>query len=305
MVLARDLGSVGLILLFGSLAISPLMLLIFRRRVMGGGFWRNLVRMVRDYWGHVLIFGVLYLQKNYVDALNDPVRGVFGDFTFLLARLEGDLVLHIQQALEHTWLTAALNFNYLFAYIFITYFSMILAAYDDDRELASKLVLNVLIIYLLAVPFYVFFNIQITSDFIPQMRSLLYHSSSSYLAFFTAADPLDNAWPSLHIAIPYGFFLLLYWTMRDRGHRFSTWGYNRYLALVGIELVIFAFSILYLGIHWILDIPGGLLIGYTGALIVEEVHEEVFDRIYGTGDWIATRVRGLWRALSDATGIRR
>ncbi|MDX1610738.1 MAG: phosphatase PAP2 family protein [Candidatus Thermoplasmatota archaeon] len=295
--MAAGIGSIGLWLLLSSLALSPLMILVFRPYTRGGGFLLNLRRIFQGYWAYFALFGVLYLWKGYVDQLNDPIRGIFGDFTFLIHRLEGDLVFHIQAAFQHPWLTAVLNFNYLFGYIFLTYFSAILAAYAGDRKLTGKVILNVLTIYLLAVPFYVFFNVQITSDYIPAMKSLLYHSSSAYLQFFTAADPLDNAWPSLHIAIPYGLFLLFYWTIRERGEALATTGYKRYIYLIGAQVLIFTFSILYLGIHWILDIPGGLLIGYTGALIVEEVHEDVLTWL----DKLIASTGRLASGLRDAT----
>lgn len=298
------IDSIGFALLLGSLAISPLMILIFRPREMGDGFWANLFRMLRDYWIHLALFGAIYLLKGYVDSLNDPVRGVFGDFTGVLYTLEGDLVLIVQQAFQHPWLTAVLNFNYLFGYIFLTYFSFILMAYADDRELAGKMVLNVFVIYLLATPFYTFFNVQITSDYIPAMKALLYHSSADYLGFFTAADPFDNAWPSLHIAIPYGFFLLMFWTMRRRGHTIETWGYRRYLWVVIAEICIFTFSILYLGIHWILDVPGGLLVGYLGALIVEEIHGPTFEALERWADQAGSAIQRSWASVRSRFGER-
>ncbi len=291
--------SIGRLLLVISLAISPLMIVWLRPWRVGDGFRASLERILRGYWPHILLFGVVYVTKNYVDTLNDPIRGVFGDFTFLLYTLEGDAVLWVQEVFQHPWLTAGLNVNYLFGYIFLTYFSFILAAYAKDRPLANRMVLNVLVIYLLSIPFYVFFNVQITSDYIPGMESLLYHSSSDFLAFFAAVDPLDNAWPSLHMGIPFGFFVLLWWRMRRTGHTLATFPYRRYLAVIGIEMVVFAFSILYLGIHWILDIPGGLLIGYLGAIIVDEIEPVAFGAVEEArrrGRELLAEARAWWEA---------
>ena len=287
-------GSIGVALLYGSLGVSPLALLVFRPRVMGGGLLGNAWRMFQDYWFHFLLFLIIFWEKNFVDSLNDPLRGLFGDFTSLIHAIEGDAVLWIQRTFEHPWLTAVLNFNYLFAYIFINYFCVILTAYANDRELANRVALNYFVVYVLSIPFYIFFNVQITSDYIPGMKALLYHSGPAYFAFFSAADPLDNAFPSLHIGIPYGLFLLMFWTMKRRGRTLTNWSYRAFMWVVIAELFVFSFSILYLGIHWITDIPGGLLIGLLGAVITEEIHAAFFGSVYTPTGRITGRVRAAW-----------
>lgn len=270
--------SIGLWMLILGLAVSPLALLVLYpyRRGEGLGAFQ---RILSDYGPHIGVFVVLYAMKNFVDTLNDPVLGVLGDFTYLVYAIEGDLVLWIQQTFQHPALTWILNANYLFGYIFLTYFSFIIAAYADDRELANKMVLSILVVYLLATPFYVFFNVRVTGDYVAGMDSLLYHSSATYFSFFSAIDPLDNAWPSLHIAIPFAFATILWWTRIQRNRSWSQFPYRRYLWLVAVQLAVFMFSILYLGIHWIIDIPGGLWIGYLGAVVTEEIHRPVFERL--------------------------
>lgn len=173
-------------------------------------------------------------------------------------------------------LTDVLTVDYLLGFMFISYVSLVLAAYADDRALANQTILVIVVLYLLAIPSYLFFNIEVTSHYIPGMEGLLYPSSADYLAFFAAGDPLENAWPSLHIGIPWAFVLLFWWRIRDPAGPGWRTGYRRYVAFLVLQTLIFAFGILYLGIHWVLDIAGGFLIGYLGALITVGIHEKVF-----------------------------
>ena len=62
----------------------------------------------------------------------------------------------------------------------------------DDRDMTDKVTLNYLLIYALAVPYYLFFNVEVTSSWIPGMESLLYHEGW-YSVFYATHDPLDNA----------------------------------------------------------------------------------------------------------------
>ncbi len=289
--------SLGSVVFYSVLAATPLGLWLFADRRWGGGFWRNAGRIIKDYRWHMGLFLFIMVEKNWVDSLNDPIRGVFGDKTWLIYAIEGDATYLIQRTLEHPNLTAALDFHYLWAYVFLNYFTVILWAYLDDRELANLAALNYSVIYVLSIPFYIFFNVQITSDYIPGMKSLLYHSSPGFLDFFVRADPLDNAFPSLHMGIPFGLILVTWWTMRKRGYTLRNWPNRSYLWFMIINTAIFGFSILYLGIHWLTDIPGGLFVGLMGAVIADEYHEDFFDFCHRTEKRVAGGVQGLWNWL--------
>lgn len=286
-------AEVGRIVFWSVIASTPLALLLFAARPWGGGFLANLRRMATDYRWHIALFLVILVEKNWVDSLNDPIRGVFGDKTWLIWEIEGDLTLRLQRALEHDWLTSFLNVHYLWGYVFLNYFTVMLWAYRDDRELANLAALNYSLIYVLAIPFYIFFNVEVTSDYIPGMQALLYHAGPGFYSFFTAHDPLDNAWPSLHIAIPFGLILVTWWTMRRRGYTLRDWEHRRYLVFIIANTVVFAFSILYLGIHWATDIPGGMLIGLLGAIIADEWHKEFFALCHKTEAAVVKAVKAV------------
>ncbi len=291
--MAQEFWSLGLLLVLLLLVLAPPAILLFRPKRMPGTLLETAKRLVQDYWVHFALFGVIQTLKTYVDSLNDPIRGLLGNFTFLIHTLEGDLVIWIQQTFQHPVLTELLNFNYLFGFMLLSFLSVMIAAYADDREVANQMILVLLVLYILTLPIYVFFNVQVTSDYLPGMKSLLYHSRESYFTFFATADPLDNAWPSLHIGIPYAYVLVLWWTLRDRGIRPLASGYAPFLYFAMAQLAVYSFSVLYLGVHWVLDIPGGLLMGYLGAMITKEIHRDAFSVI----DRFARRIN---QALSSA-----
>lgn len=136
--------------------------------------------------------------------------------------------------------------------------------------MTDKVTLNYLLIYGIAVPYYLFFNVEVTSSWIPEMKALLYHDGF-YSVFYVSHDPLDNAVPSLHVAIPFGILLLNWMHCRERGIKMKEWTHYRYHLFILANTVLFIFTILYLGIHWFVDIPLGMLVGGIGALFIHQV----------------------------------
>jgi hypothetical protein len=102
------------------------------------------------------------------------------------------------------------------------------------------------------------------------MDALLYHEGW-YSVFYASHDPLDNSVPSLHVAIPFGIILLNWLHVREQGGTMKEWKHYRYHVFVCINTLLFIFTILYLGIHWIIDIPLGMLVGAVGALFIHHL----------------------------------
>ncbi len=219
------------------------------------------------YYLHAVGYLVIIKWKGITDDLNEPIKVVTGHWTGFVHGIEGNTVLWIQDAFASPTLTAVLNFHYLFIYLFLIYVTTVFYGYVGERDLTDKVTMNYLLIYALAVPYYLFFNVEVTSSWIPGMEPLLYHDGL-YSTFYINNDPLDNAVPSLHIAIPFGIILLNILHVRDQGIRMKDWVHRGYHRFVVYNTLIFGFTILYLGIHWIIDIPLGMLIGGMGALFI-------------------------------------
>ena len=223
---------------------------------------------------HILAYVVIIKFKKWTDELNEPLKARTGDYTYIVDALEGDFTLWFQRAFETRWLTEFLNFHYLFVYLFMIYVSTLYYIYSRDRDMADKMTLNYILIYVIAVPWYLFFNVEVTSSYIPGMKALLYHDAF-YTEFFLSHDPLDNSVPSLHIAIPFAMVLLNWLHVRQHGIRLRDWRHWPFHVFLCVNLAIFCFSILYLGIHWAVDIPAGAAIGGMGALFIHYLHPKL------------------------------
>ncbi len=224
----------------------------------------------KRYYLHALGYLVIIRWKGITDLLNEPIKSKVGHWTDLVYAIEGDFTKHIQDFFLNDTLTAVLNFHYLFIYLFLIYVTTVYFAYTGDRDMTDKVTLNYLLIYALAVPYYLFFNVEVTSSWIPGMEALLYHDGA-YTVFYATHDPLDNAVPSLHVAIPFGILMLNYLHVKEQGGKMREWRHYHYFMFVLINTILFIFSILYLGIHWFVDIPLGLLIGGVGALFIHHL----------------------------------
>ena len=222
------------------------------------------------YYLHILGYLFIIKWKQLTDGLNEPIKIRTGNWTEWIYSLEGNTTLWIQQTFENVWLTEFLNFHYLFIYLFLIYITTVYFAYVGERDMTDKVALNYLLIYALAVPYYLFFNVEVTSSWIPGMDALLYQDGW-YTLFYVTHDPLDNAVPSLHIAIPFGIILLNWLHCKQKNIKMRDWAHWPYHLFIVINTILFIFTIAYLGIHWLIDIPLGMMVGAIGALFIHNI----------------------------------
>jgi membrane-associated phospholipid phosphatase len=250
--------SVYLTWMISALALGVILLPVFKPP------WAKLslppfVDFFRRYWVHILIVFAIYNAKDSLDQIDRLLMASTGlDMTPYIWAIEGNLVLWVQQTFEADWLTTALTHFYVAGFMFICYVSVFYFAYFDDRWLADRVTLSIAWVYILAVPFYLFFNVRVTGDTIPEMETLAYSLTPEIADWFRRIDPFTNGMPSLHIGIPFAVWLCL--TRFDDDRR-----WNRYRYTVFAYTLLTAFTIIYLGIHWFVDIIGGMLI--AGAAV--------------------------------------
>ncbi len=220
---------------------------------------------------------IIYNAKDALDQIDRILMASAGfDMTPYVWAIEGDLVLWVQQTFEADWLSHLLTHFYVVGFMFICYVSIFYFAYFDDRWMADRVALSISYVYLIAVPFYLFFNVQVTGKTIPEMDTIAYSLTPEIADWFRRIDPFSNGMPSLHIGIPFCVWLCL--VRFDHDNR---WKRYRYTVLAYIILT--AFTIVYLGIHWFLDIIGGMLVAAVAV------------------SWADKTANGWWKFFDERT----
>ena len=255
--------------MISALALGVLLLPIFKPK------WMELrlstfVDFFRRYWIHVLILFMIYNAKDGLDEIDRILMASTGlDMTPWIYAIEGDLVLHIQQFFEAQWLTVTLTHFYVAGFMFICYVSVFYFAYFDDRWMADRVTLTIAWVYILAIPFYLFFNVRVTGAYIPEMQTLAYSLNPEISDWFRRIDPFTNCMPSLHIGIPYAVWLCI--KRFDHDERWAL-----YRKIVFVYVLLTAFTIVYLGIHWIIDIAGGMIVAYFAVNLADKTSKPIW-----------------------------
>lgn len=257
----------------------------------------------KGYKWHISVFLVMYAFKAFIDQHNEAIKPRVGGFTHYVHGIEGDLTLWVQDTFRNDFLSDMLSFHYLFAYLFLIWFSPMYYMLSRDEVMADKAVLNYFFAYVLAVPLYLFFNVEVTSSFIPGMDALLYHRSWN-LFFFTEADPLDNGFPSLHMGIPLGLLLINRLHVRELGLEMREWRHREFDLFVAANVPIYLFSIQYLGIHWISDVVPGAVLAVICSLFAHNIQPKLrLLRENGVTSLIPERRVAYTSALFSLAGI--
>ena len=228
------------------------------------------VDFIRRYWLHLLIAIVIYNAKDWLDQIDRMLMARTGlDMTPYIYAIEGDLVVLFQAAFRAAWLDVFMTHFYIAGFMFITYASIFYVTYFDDRWMADRVALCVAWVYLLAIPFYLFFNVRVTGFYIEDMDAIAYTLNPEIEDWFRRIDAFTNCMPSLHIAVPFAIWL----TFRKHDHD-GRW--SRFQNMTLGYIILTAFAIIYLGIHWFVDIIGGMILATFAVSLMEKTNDPVW-----------------------------
>ena len=226
--------------------------------------------MFRRYWAHMVVVFSVYLWKDVLDGLDRVLMANTQlDMTFLVHAIEGDAVLWIQEGFRSEFLDVTLTHFYVMGFMTATFASFIYPIYFDDRYMADRVSLSMFWVYILAIPFYLFLNVRVTGDYIEGMDTIAYDLTPEIHNWFNRIDPFTNGMPSLHIGLPFAIWLSMHrWDEDGRWRKFRTF-------LVAF-ITLTSFAIIYLGIHWIVDIIGGMAVAILAVNLTAKTHAPIW-----------------------------
>ena len=271
----------------GAIILSIAMMPLFKpnyAKLSADGF----IDMFRRYWAHMIVVFSVYIWKDILDGMDRALMANTQlDMTPYVYAIEGDIVLWVQQAMRNALLDEALTHFYVMGFMTATFASFLYPIYFDDRHMADRVSLSMFWTYVIAIPFYLFFNVGVTGNHIPEMQTIAYDLTPEINNWFTRIDPFTNGMPSLHIGLPFAIWLTMQrWDDDGRWYRYRNF-------LMGFILLT-ALSIVYLGIHWVVDIIGGMVVAILAVQITSRTSEPVWkmadERLFG---------RRLARAISN------
>ncbi|REE84328.1 PAP2 superfamily protein [Paenibacillus taihuensis] len=221
-----------------------------------GLFLRELI-FNRKYMLHFVAL-ILILFCNKFELQIESHMKQAHDFATLFQSIEGNFVSTLQHTFENKYLTPILAFMYV-----VVFQAMLIASIaiytnrSKDRMMFYAICYAIMINYLVAIPFYLFFPVSEVWYHDPQhVRFLMLDAFPDFENQYRALSGLNNCFPSLHTSISVTLAIL---AVRS--------GIKRWAWFCSISAAIIIFTIFYMGIHWLIDMCGGLVLATIAATV--------------------------------------
>jgi membrane-associated phospholipid phosphatase len=219
----------------------------------------------RKYLFHfAAVAAILFFNK--IELVLEQHMKIQADFTSAVYRLEGSVSAMLQHNLEHGILTWASAFFYVVVFPVLMIVSLGIYTAQKNYRLFYAVCYAMMINYMAAIPFYLFFPVKEVWAYEPNVRLLITQVFPTFENDYRPLSGLDNCFPSLHTSLSVSMALI---ALRS-GNRF----WMRFTTLSAVFII---FSVLYLGVHWLSDTFTGLLLALFAsrlALRISEVREE-------------------------------
>jgi membrane-associated phospholipid phosphatase len=218
----------------------------------------------RKFMLHMLVV-VAILFFNKIELSIEKNMNYRADFTGSIFKIEGNFVAAIQHLFHNDMLTYATSFFYVVVFPSVMITSIVIYTYQKDHKLFYAFCYAILINYIVAMPFYLFFPVNEVWAFHPNVSLLITDVFPTFESDYRPLSGLDNCFPSLHTSISVSMAIL--------ATKSNSAFWKRFVPLSSAFII---FAIFYLGIHWLTDMVGGVVLGVTAARLGLRISENSY-----------------------------
>lgn len=222
----------------------------------------------RDVAPTALILGAVLLANGLIRDAGVELSWLIGvNITGGIHAIEGQFVATVQSFATPEF-TMLFSFVYIFGYVFLLTFPVVLYALHDTEPLLTTLVAYSLN-YGIGLVSYVLFVAYGPRNYMPNLvESLLYTSWPQAQLLTSQVNVNTNVFPSLHASLAVTVALIAY---RFRGR------YGRWHTVAIVLATLIAISTMYLGIHWLIDVVGGVILAVVSVSLATRIVDRYRD----------------------------
>lgn len=215
----------------------------------------------------IMMLVSLALQiENLIQDLYEPGFRV----TDWFYRVEGvSHVVWLQETFDYYLLIHASSIFYVLGLSFFLSMIPVFFILRGESKLLEEFSKALAVNYMFIIPGYLLIHLVVTSFYSQEVEPLLY-MHPQYNAIIQVTNRQVNCMPSGHISIP--FTISLFALYRVKAKRLAIFGF--------IFTALTMFVIIYLGVHWLLDIPAGIAVAVIAYWVASRGKLDfIFDRI--------------------------
>lgn len=210
----------------------------------------------RKYNAHFVAL-ILILFCNKIELSIEKTMTNKHDFAGFFQSIEGSFVANLQHTFESAWLTPILAFVYVVVFQAMLIASVGIYTYrSPNKKMFYATCYAVMLNYAIAIPFYLFFPVSEVWYHDPNVSFLMLNAFPDFEHQYRALSGLNNCFPSLHTSISVTLAIL---AVRS--------GIKRWAWFCCICAGVVIFAIFYLGIHWLIDMCGGLVLATFASTV--------------------------------------
>ena len=173
------------------------------------------------------------------------------DYSRIFFAIEGNIV-GIIQGLKNLPTTIFLTYMYVIIFPLLVWVSVIIYNHYEDTKMVKTVLYGFILNYILVLPFYVFFPINEAWYVNSEVTFLIPSIYPSFEETYRNFSGLNNCFPSLHTSLSLTMGFIAYHC-----------NYKNLKRIIIPSSILITFSTLYLGIHWLLDVVGGIIYAYA------------------------------------------